>query len=129
VVWCGVVWCGVVWCGVVWCGVVWCGVVWCGVVVRWRCLCGVGCGGLCGGCAVVVVARQLDVLDGLDYVKIGVAYKVDGRVLAPGQMPSTLDGLKAVEVVYESTCRPPLMLRCAPRSPCPRWPDVALRVP
>jgi hypothetical protein len=35
---------------------------------------------------------------------LGVAYKIDGRVLAPGVMPSTLEELERVEVVYESTC-------------------------
>lgn len=44
---------------------------------------------------------KLDVLDGLDTVKIGVAYKIRGETLAPGAMPSTLEDLTAVEVVYE----------------------------
>ena len=45
---------------------------------------------------------KLDVLDALKEVKIGVAYKINGKVLPPGAMPSTLESLKAVEVVYES---------------------------
>ena len=31
-----------------------------------------------------------------------MAYKVDGQRLAPGQMPSTLNGLSRVEVEYET---------------------------
>ena len=45
---------------------------------------------------------KLDVLDDLDEVKLGVAYKVNGQRLPPGMMPSTLDDLEAVEVEYES---------------------------
>jgi hypothetical protein len=55
-------------------------------------------------CSSASFPPQLDVLDGLDYVKIGVAYKVDGVQLPHGKMPSSLEALKAVEVVYESTC-------------------------
>jgi adenylosuccinate synthase len=45
--------------------------------------------------------KQLDILDGLDYVKIGVAYKLRGQVLPPGFMPSSLQDLQEIEVVYE----------------------------
>lgn len=45
---------------------------------------------------------KLDVLDGLDEVKVGVAYVVDGKRLPNGQMPSTLSGLSKVEVEYET---------------------------
>lgn len=45
---------------------------------------------------------KLDVLDKLEEVKIGVAYSINGEVLKPGQMPSTLEDLAAVEVIYES---------------------------
>ena len=45
---------------------------------------------------------KLDVLDDLDEVKIGVAYKINGETLPMGMMPSTLEQLEAVEVVYES---------------------------
>jgi adenylosuccinate synthase len=44
---------------------------------------------------------KLDCLDALDTLKIGVAYKVRGVVLPQGVMPSTLEDLSAVEVVYE----------------------------
>ena len=45
---------------------------------------------------------KLDVLDDLDEVKIGVAYKLNGTRLLPGQMPSTLIDLEQVEVEYET---------------------------
>jgi adenylosuccinate synthase len=45
---------------------------------------------------------KLDVLDELEELKIGVGYKLNGVALAPGQMPSVLDDLAAVEVVYET---------------------------
>ena len=45
---------------------------------------------------------KLDVLDELDEVKLGVAYKINGQRLEPGQMPSTLEDLYAVEVEYET---------------------------
>jgi adenylosuccinate synthase len=45
---------------------------------------------------------KLDVLDDLDEVKLGVAYKINGQRLLPGQMPSTLEDLYAVEVEYET---------------------------
>eukprot|EP00455_Lapot_gusevi_P000522 TRINITY_DN10236_c0_g3_i2.p1 TRINITY_DN10236_c0_g3~~TRINITY_DN10236_c0_g3_i2.p1 ORF type:complete len:466 (+),score=198.38 TRINITY_DN10236_c0_g3_i2:76-1473(+) len=45
---------------------------------------------------------KLDVLSDLDEVKIGVAYKLNGKRLRPGQMPAALEDLKRVEVVYES---------------------------
>ena len=44
---------------------------------------------------------KLDVMDDLDTVKICVAYQLDGRTLKPGEMPSTLAGLAAVQPVYE----------------------------
>jgi adenylosuccinate synthase len=44
---------------------------------------------------------KLDVLDNLEYVKIGVGYKLNGKLLPPGAMPSTLENLEAVEVEYE----------------------------
>ena len=46
---------------------------------------------------------KLDVLDELDHVRIAVGYKINGQLLPAGQMPSTLEELRAVEVVYEST--------------------------
>jgi adenylosuccinate synthase len=49
-----------------------------------------------------VNVTKLDVLDGLDYLKIGVAYKIRGERLPPGMMPSTLEDLGAVEVEYET---------------------------
>jgi hypothetical protein len=45
---------------------------------------------------------KLDILDDLDEVKIGVAYKINGTRLLPGQMPSTLEDLYKVEVEYET---------------------------
>ena len=45
---------------------------------------------------------KLDVLDDLEEVKIGVAYKIGDRLLRQGEMPSTLDELAKVRVVYES---------------------------
>jgi len=45
---------------------------------------------------------KLDVLSGLDEIKIGKEYKIDGEVLPYGMMPSTLDGLGKVEVEYET---------------------------
>lgn len=45
---------------------------------------------------------KLDVLDGLDEIKIGVAYRINGQTLGRGQMPSTLEDLSKVEVEYES---------------------------
>ena len=45
---------------------------------------------------------KLDVLDDLEELKIGVAYKVDGKTLPPGSIPSTLAELEKVEVEYET---------------------------
>lgn len=45
---------------------------------------------------------KLDVLDELDEIKIGIAYKVNGVQLKPAQMPSALEDLAAAEVVYET---------------------------
>ena len=45
---------------------------------------------------------KLDVLSGLDEIKIGVAYKINGEQLPVGLMPSSLQGLAAVEVEYET---------------------------
>lgn len=45
---------------------------------------------------------KLDVLDDLEEVKIGVAYKIGDRLLRQGEMPSTLDELAKVRVVYET---------------------------
>eukprot|EP00736_Rhodelphis_marinus_P009022 Rmarinus@m.27891 len=44
---------------------------------------------------------KLDVLDDFEEVKICVAYKLGGRTLSYGEMPSTLDELSKVEVEYE----------------------------
>jgi len=44
---------------------------------------------------------KLDVLDDLETIRLGVGYKLRGQVLPPGVMPSTLEDLAAVEVVYE----------------------------
>lgn len=41
-------------------------------------------------------------LDDLEEIKLGVAYEIDGQRLEPGQMPSTLEELYKVNVVYES---------------------------
>uniref|UniRef100_A0A7S2WFC9 Adenylosuccinate synthetase n=1 Tax=Mucochytrium quahogii TaxID=96639 RepID=A0A7S2WFC9_9STRA len=47
---------------------------------------------------------KLDVLDDLEEVKIAVAYKKKstGETLPAGQMPSTIEGLIDIEVVYET---------------------------
>ena len=45
---------------------------------------------------------KLDVLDALEELRIGVGYKLRGQLLAPGQVPSVLEDLAAVEVVYET---------------------------
>lgn len=45
---------------------------------------------------------KLDVLTGLDQVKVAVAYSLDGKTLAPGQMPAQLDDLARVQVHYET---------------------------
>lgn len=45
---------------------------------------------------------KMDVLDTLPEVKVGVAYKLDGRVLGKGEFPSTLEDLARVEVVYDT---------------------------
>ncbi|KAH9256851.1 adenylosuccinate synthase [Batrachochytrium salamandrivorans] len=45
---------------------------------------------------------KLDVLDSLKEVKLGVAYEIDGKVLPNGQMPSRLEDLAKVKVVYET---------------------------
>jgi len=45
---------------------------------------------------------KLDVLDKLSEVKIGVAYKINGKKLDDGVMPSTLEELSKVEVEYET---------------------------
>lgn len=37
-------------------------------------------------------------------VKLGVGYTINGEELPFGMMPSTLEDLASVEVVYESTC-------------------------
>ncbi len=47
---------------------------------------------------------KLDVLDDIPELQIGVAYKINGKLLPPGAMPSTIDDLAEVEVVYESAC-------------------------
>ncbi len=44
---------------------------------------------------------KLDILDDLETIRLGVAYKLRGQVLPLGVMPSTLEDLAAVEVVYE----------------------------
>lgn len=43
---------------------------------------------------------KLDVLSGMDELKIGVEYSIDGCKLPHGAMPSTLDELAKVEVEY-----------------------------
>jgi len=43
---------------------------------------------------------KLDVLSGMDELKIGVEYVIDGKRLPRGAMPSTLDDLAKVEVEY-----------------------------
>ena len=45
---------------------------------------------------------KLDVMDDLDEIRIGVSYSINGQRLSPGQMPSTLEDLSAVEVEYET---------------------------
>ena len=45
---------------------------------------------------------KLDVLTGLDELKIGTSYKIGDRILSPGEMPATLEELSKVSVVYES---------------------------
>lgn len=45
---------------------------------------------------------KLDVLSDLDELKIGVAYTLRGRRLAPGEMPAVLDDLAEVKVEYET---------------------------
>lgn len=45
---------------------------------------------------------KLDVLDDLDEIKLGVSYSINGQLLKPGQMPSTIEDLAKVEVNYES---------------------------
>ena len=45
---------------------------------------------------------KLDVLDGLDEIKIGKKYKINGNSLPLGLMPSTIEELAQVEVEYES---------------------------
>ena len=45
---------------------------------------------------------KLDVLDDLEEVKIGVAYKLNGQRLPRGAMPATLEDLGRVEVEYET---------------------------
>merc|ERR1719378_465852 len=45
---------------------------------------------------------KLDILNDFEEIKLGVKYKVEGKVLPPGVMPCTLDDLKKVEVEYET---------------------------
>merc|ERR1711978_203730 len=45
---------------------------------------------------------KLDVLDDLDEIQIGKTYKIDGKKLSPGTMPSTMDELAKIGVEYES---------------------------
>ena len=45
---------------------------------------------------------KLDVLDDLEEVRIGVAYRLGSELLPPGAFPSTLEELSQVEVVYET---------------------------
>ena len=45
---------------------------------------------------------KLDVLDNLDEIKLGVAYKINGEILPYGAMPASLENLAKVEVVYET---------------------------
>lgn len=44
---------------------------------------------------------KLDVLDELETVKIGVGYEINGQRLPFGRMPSTLEELAQVNVIYE----------------------------
>ena len=57
---------------------------------------------------------KLDVLDDMATLRLGVAYKLRGQLLPAGAMPSTLEDLAAVEVVYEGACA-----RAAARAPFP----------
>ena len=43
---------------------------------------------------------KLDVLDKLEEIKIGVSYKIDGKEI--DYVPSSVDDLEKVEVVYET---------------------------
>lgn len=61
---------------------------------------------------------KLDVMDDLEEVKIGVAYKINGERLPLGSMPSTLEELAKVEVEYESASRAQLS-NAVFRSPVP----------
>jgi len=45
---------------------------------------------------------KLDVLDGFDEIQIGKEYKIDGKRLSAGAMPSTMDELGRIEVEYET---------------------------
>lgn len=45
---------------------------------------------------------KLDIFAAIKEIKIGVAYKLDGKVLPAGVIPDTLEELAQVEVVYES---------------------------
>lgn len=45
---------------------------------------------------------KLDVLSDLPEIKIGVAYKINGKRLPPAYMPSLLSELAQVEVEYET---------------------------
>ena len=45
-------------------------------------------------------STKLDVLTGLDALKIGVEYAIDGEVLPRGYMPASLDELARVDVRY-----------------------------
>ena len=47
---------------------------------------------------------KLDVLDDLEVIRIGASYKLRGELLPPGTMPSALEDLADVEVVYEGEC-------------------------
>ena len=42
---------------------------------------------------------KLDVLDGLDMIRVGIGYRIDGRVVA--EPPLSIDGYAGVEPVYE----------------------------
>lgn len=44
---------------------------------------------------------KLDILNHIPEILIGTTYVVDGKKLPPGMMPSTLENLKKVEVIYE----------------------------